>query len=47
MGYGITVMHEFRHTTAGGGAHDPPLGSTGTGQLSIGLIYIVENWIII
>ena len=33
MGYGITVMHEFRHTTAGGGAHDPPLGSTGTGPV--------------
>ncbi|WP_281925859.1 RHS repeat-associated core domain-containing protein, partial [Flavobacterium collinsii] len=33
LGYGIVIMHEFRHTTAAGGAHDPPLGSNGTGPV--------------
>lgn len=33
LGYGMVLMHEFRHTTAAGGAHDPPLGSTRTGPV--------------
>lgn len=33
LGYGMVFMHELRHTTAGGGASDPPLGSSGTGPV--------------